>query len=179
MAKAFDMFAILVLASTTSASVDTQLDSIAKLYARIETQGGRPTVDGLIHPNDAADPQRTVGFLSQANWHSAKHSLPPTTVVHVGASAEELVRMVQQGELVGAMIKGVPLDADGTLYTFASLTVTPQAVFLQPGAASKDMLDAIDAAIVRMLAAGKAQEARANNPPNNYLEVHVREQCFA
>ena len=107
------------------------------------------------------------GFLSGANWHSARHSLPPNTQTYIGESSADLIAKVKSGEIVGAMIKGVPLDPEGELLTFPSTTITPQAVFFKPGSESESMQEAVDAALVRMLAAGKAQEARQNNPPNN------------
>ena len=107
------------------------------------------------------------GFLSTANWHSARHSLPPNTQTYIGQSSADLIAKVKSGEIVGAMIKGVPLDPEGELLTFPSTTITPQAVFFKPGGESESMQEAVDAALVRMLAAGKAQEARQNNPPNN------------
>ena len=107
------------------------------------------------------------GFLSTANWHSARHSLPPNTQTYIGQSSADLIAKVKSGEIVGAMIKGVPLDPEGELLTFPSTTITPQAVFFAPGSESESMQEAVDAALVRMLAAGKAQEARQNNPPNN------------
>ena len=106
------------------------------------------------------------GFLSGANWHSARHSLPPNTQTYIGQSSADLIAKVKSGEIVRAMIKGVPLDPEGELLTFPSTTITPQAVFFKPGGESESMQEAVDAALVRMLAAGKAQEARQNNPPN-------------
>ena len=77
------------------------------------------------------------------------------------------------GEIIAAMIKGAPLDPNDVLNTWPSDTVTPQSVFLAPGQQSRSMTEAVDASIVRMLSAGKAQEARQNNLPNNHMEIHT------
>ena len=149
------------------------LDSMQALYDHISAQGGTPSDDGLPTGGDEPDPQRTVGFLSIANWHSAKHSLPATTFAFIADDTEELRVKVENGEIIAAMIKGAPLDPNDVLNKWPSDTVTPQAVFLAPGEQSRSMTEAVDAAIVRMLSAGKAQQARQNNLPNNYMEIHT------
>ena len=148
------------------------MSTMEGLYAHIQAQGGAATNDGVPEAPDTADPQRTMGFLSAANWHSAMHTLPPNTQKRIAASTGELVQLVESGEIVGAVINGVPLDPNGVLQTFISETVTPKAVLFKPGAGSRSMQEAIDASIVRMLAKGKAQDARQNNLPNSYLEIH-------
>jgi hypothetical protein len=165
----------LVLGASLSFSpVDgAALDTMDKLFAHIESQGGLPSEDGAPASGDASDPQRTMGFLSTANWHSAKHSLPTNTLTLIDSSASELIGKVESGEIVGAMIKGVPQDPNSVLNTWPSATITPQAIFLAPGAESRSMTEAVDAALVRMLSKGKAQEARQHNMPNNYIEIHT------
>ena len=151
------------------------LDTMQMLYDHIRAQGGHSlgSDDGLPRSGDAPDPQRTVGFLSQANWHSAKHSLPINTYAVIASDVAELTAMVESGQIIAAMIKGEPLDPDGVLNKWPSDTVTPQAIFLAPGEKSRSMTEAVDASIVRMLSNGKAQEARQNNLPNNYMEIHT------
>ena len=149
------------------------LESMQALYEHIDSQGGSPSDDGVPAAGDAPDPLRTVGFLSVANWHSAKHSLPTNTLRDISTTTGELIAKVESGAIIAAMIKGEPLDEDNILHTWPSDTVTPQAVLLAPGSQSRSMTEAVDAAIVRMLSKGKAQEARQNNMPNNYMEIHT------
>jgi hypothetical protein len=162
-----------VLALSSLPSPCAGFTTLRELYGHIQARGGSPTQDGVPIALDAADPQRTVGFLSQANWHSARHMLPTNAQRYIGSSTTDLVAKVIDGSLVGAMIKGVPLDPQGQLETFLSDTVTPQAVLFKPGDESATMREAVDAAIVRLLARGKAQEARRSNPPNSYMEIHT------
>jgi hypothetical protein len=151
------------------------LESMQALYEHIDSQGGSPSDDGVLADGDAADPLRTVGFLSVANWHSAKHSLPTNTLTYISelGSPSDLIAKVEDGTIIAAMIKGEPLDENSILHMWPSDTVTPQAVLLAPGDQSRSMTEAVDAAIVRMLSKGKAQEARQNNMPNNYMEIHT------
>ena len=168
---------MLVLAAAASFSASAagtaNLDTMQKLYDHISAQGGLPSNDGNLVAGDTADAQRMVGFLSVANWHSAKHSLPTNTLAIIVDNSTELRVQVESGDLIAAMIKGEPLDPNNVLNTWPSDTVTPQAVFLAPGQRSRSMTEAVDASIVRMLSAGKAQEARQNNLPNNYMEIHT------
>lgn len=162
-----------VLPSDSPADAAASVDSMDKLFAHIESQGGLPSVDGVLASGDAAGPRRTMGFLSEANWHSAKHSLPTNTLTLIANDVDELIAKVGTGEIIGAMIKGVPRDPDSVLNTWPSATITPQAIFLAPGAESRSMTEAVDASLVRMLSKGKAQEARQHNMPNNYIEIHT------
>lgn len=164
---------LLAAVSCLTPAVGQNLDTMQKLYEHIVSQGGLPSNDGLPANSDNPDPQRTVGFLSLANWHSARHSLPTNTLVVIADTSAALRDMVENGDIVAAMIKGDPLDPDGILNKWPSDTVTPQAILLAPGETSRSMTEAVDASIVRMLSAGKAQQARQNNLPNSHMEIHT------
>jgi hypothetical protein len=167
------MMAVACCCAAPVASAQQGPDTLERLYTHIAAQGGAATNDGVPIAPDAANPQRTMGFLSLANWHSARHSLPATTLHYLGHSTDDLVAKVQSGAIIGAVINGVPLDPTGSLHTFASAAVTPKAALFKPGPESDTMREAIGASLVRMLAKGKAQQARQNNMPNNYVEVHT------
>lgn len=174
------LLAAVACLSTVVGGGTPNLDSMQALYDHISEQCSSPD-DQCFPPDDRGlpangeemDPQRTVGFLSEANYHSARHSLPATAFAYIADNADEMRVKVENGEIIAAMIKGAPLDPNDVLNKWPSDTVTPQAVFLAPGQQSRSMTEAVDASIVRMLSAGKAQEARQNNLPNNHMEIHT------
>ena len=78
------------------------LDSMQALYDHISEQCSSldaeclpPDDRGLPANGELMDPQRTVGFLSEANYHSARHSLPSTTFAFIADNAEELQAKVK------------------------------------------------------------------------------------
>lgn len=158
-----------ILASAGLSSPQTT----AELFTHIVSAGGLPTNNGVLVQGDIGSPGRTVGFLSAANWHPVKHALPLNTVAYFGTSTDDLINKVKSGDLVAALIKGMPLDPGNNLNTWQSATVTTQAMFFTPNSNSNDLHNAMDAALVRMLAKGKAQQAKLDHPPNNHLEVHT------
>ena len=136
-----------------------QLDSVAALNAHIGSAG---TPAG-----------RSVGFLSQGNYesvHTILHSMAEP-VIYTGTA--ELIAAVEAGEVAAGLMSGLPQDPANKLHVFGSGLVSPRAALFQPGSVSDDLLDAVDAAIVRIYTAGTDVALAEANAPFEMVAVHT------
>ena len=125
-----------------------------------------------------AGPNRRVGFLSQGNYETVKDMLPTTTTPIIFSHLEDLEFAVTNGSLVGGLVSSTPA---GSFHTFSSTLVSPRAM-LTPDVPANDatfrpVLEALDAAIVRVIGAGKVAEASRTHTnsagPFPYVAVHT------
>ena len=125
-----------------------------------------------------AGPNRRVGFLSQGNYETVKDMLPTTTTPIIFSHSEDLEFAVTNGSLVGGLVSSTPA---GSFHTFSSTLVSPRAM-LTPDVPANDatfrpVLEALDAAIVRVIGAGKVAEASRTHTnsagPFPYVAVHT------
>jgi len=140
---------------------------------------------------------KKVGFLSQANYATVQTVLDdsvqvvvcdgndPTYAACVGTDG--LIQHVLDGTLVAGVISGLPeAKYEPHLNIFSSTVVSMRAMFMAPvystemvhgttldSKSSEDLSLAVDAAIVRVQAAGKDEIAKKNNMPFEFIALHT------
>jgi len=108
-------------------------------------------------------PNRKVGFLSEANYKSVH------TVLHEGiepeyfTDTEHLYDAVRAGTVIAGFISGVPDETE--FQVFSSELISPRSFQMSKGPESRDLMEAVDAAVVRTHNLGELQLAARKNPP--------------
>jgi len=116
-------------------------------------------------------PNRKVGFLSEANYKSVH------TVLHEGiepeyfTDTEHLYDAVRAGTVIAGFISGVPDETE--FQVFSSELISPRSFQMSKGPESRDLMEAVDAAVVRTHNLGELQLAARKNPPFEAVEVHT------
>jgi len=115
-------------------------------------------------------PNRKMGFLSVANFNSV-HTLLNEKVVNLTfGDTKELYEAVRNGTVIAGLISGVPSDE---FSVFSTDLISPRAFQMMPGDKSRDLMEAVDAAVVRTHHTGELQQAAVKNPPFQAVEVHT------
>jgi len=114
---------------------------------------------------------RKMGFLSQANYNSVAPILSDKVEPIIFTSSQEVFDAVTAGSVLAGLISGVPDESNFT--TFSTDMISPRSFQLMSSAESRDLLRAIDAAVVRTHNAGELLAAEQANPPFRALEVHT------
>jgi len=116
-------------------------------------------------------PQRRMGFLSEANYRSV-HTVLSTKVVPVYFNGTtELYKAVETGDVIAALISGVPDESKFTV--FSTELFSPRSFQMSPGSEARDLMEAVDAAVVRTHHAGEVRKAESSNPPFRAVEIHT------
>ena len=148
-----------VFAAATSSGVD--YEDLPSLYDAISTGSNQ-----------------RVGFLSQGNYETVKDMLPATTAPIIFSHTADLENAVTNGSLVGGLISGTP---GSEFHHFSSTLVSPRAMLTPDKPASdasyRPLLEALDAAIVRVIGAGKVTDISRNHTksgkPFAFVAVHT------
>lgn len=148
-----------VFAAATSSGVD--YEDLPSLYDAISTGSNQ-----------------RVGFLSQGNYETVKDMLPATTTPIIFSHTADLENAVTNGSLVGGLISGTP---GSEFHHFSSTLVSPRAMLTPDKPASdasyRPLLEALDAAIVRVIGAGKVTDISRNHTksgkPFAFVAVHT------
>lgn len=130
-----------------------QISSRAKLNAAIEV-----------------GPNHKMGFLSEANYKSIHTVLSSKVQPVVFTSTSELYHAVENGTVVAAMISGQP---DTKFSVFSTDLISPRAFQMMPGSDSRDLMEAVDAAVVRSHNAADILHAEESSPPFEAVEIHT------
>jgi hypothetical protein len=118
-----------------------------------------------------AGPNRRVGFLSTANFNSVHTVLSKKVEPVIFTNTSGLYEAVQSGNVIAAMISGQP---NASLFSvFSTDLISPRTFQMKPGADSRDLMEAVDAAVVRSHNAGELLKAQVQNPPFQAVEVHT------
>ena len=149
----------LALAAPSSSVLAAPIANTADLYSTIASEGG------------------LVGFLSDANYASVSHVLPPRaegdakvpgkTTVAIFEDQADLLEAVRSGTLLAGSLSGPPEDSEG-LVVFSSEAISPRAMMLMPSRVCDDaangtnatytssvhMAAAVNAAIANVVASG-------------------------
>merc|ERR1719356_630880 len=115
-------------------------------------------------------PNRKMGFLSQSNYNSVHTVLSSKVEPVIYGDTAELYKAVEDGTVLAGLISGQP---DAKFSVFSSDLLSPRAFQMKPGADSRDLMEAVDAAVVRTHNAGELLNAQDNNPPFQAAEVHT------
>jgi len=144
-----------------------------QLAACISQAGAEVTSIDSVHDLNIAAAQAAlkVGFLSEANYQSVHTMLSANIQAEFFSDTTELYNAVQSGAVRAGLISGQP---NATLFrAFASELISPRAFQVAPGEAAKDLVRALDAAVVRTHNSGALRQAEADNPPFRVVEVHT------
>jgi len=119
-----------------------------------------------------------VGFLSRGNYESVQSVLPQEVAnngkleVVIFKHLEDLEDAVETGTVDAGLTTSRPLNDDGLLWEFGAGIVTPKAPFFVLGEAGQGMREAVDAAVVRVIAAGIYQQLETKYfKSNNFVTV--------
>jgi hypothetical protein len=131
------------------------------------------TISSIKELNTALDrgPNRKVGFLSTANYNSVKIILNDKVEPEFYGSTSALYAAVENEVVIAGLMSGQP---DSTRFlAFSTDLISPRAFQMKRGTDSRDLMQAIDAAVVRTHDSGELQKAEKNNPPFEAVEVHT------
>eukprot|EP00929_Paragymnodinium_shiwhaense_P067940 TRINITY_DN3414_c0_g1_i1.p1 TRINITY_DN3414_c0_g1~~TRINITY_DN3414_c0_g1_i1.p1 ORF type:complete len:647 (+),score=121.28 TRINITY_DN3414_c0_g1_i1:77-2017(+) len=119
----------------------------------------------------ATGPNRKMGFLSEANYNSVHTVLSSQVEPVYFADTTELYAAVESGSVIAGLISGQP---NATRFSvFSTDLVSPRAFQFMPGDNSRDLVHAVDAAVVRSHNAGDLLKSQLANPPFQLVEVHT------
>jgi len=154
--------AVVSMVMGTSATTEASIQSLAELNEWLGQDQSGQTANG-----------RKVGFLSMGNFHSVQNELHANVEAEVYAHSTDLYDAVDRGDVVAGLVSGT-VQSVHSFHVFPSEQISVRAMLHKPG--NDAILDAIDAALVRVIDAGGVEECAANNPPYAALVVH---SCMA
>jgi len=154
------------------------------------------TVDGLNAALQAGV-NKKVAFLAQANYDAVQTVLDDSVQVVICdgsdatyancSSTDDMVHHILQGDFAAGLISGLPeAHFDQYLNIFSSTVVSLRSMFMapahstemvhgttEPSKSSEDLSLAVDAAVVRLQAEGKDEEAKLSNMPFEFIVIHT------
>jgi len=116
-------------------------------------------------------PNRKVGFLSEANYRSVAPVLSDKIEPVYYTHSTDIFDAVFSGSVLAGLISGVPEKANFSV--FSTDMISPRSFQMMPGEASRDLMEAVDAAVVRTHNAAEILKATQANPPFEAVEVHT------
>jgi len=117
-----------------------------------------------------AGTNKKMGFLSEANYKTVHTVLSSQVEPVIYTSTDDLYKAVEDGTVLGALMSGQP---DAKFIAFSTDLISPRAFQMMPGSTSRDLLEAVDAAVVRSHNAADIRRAEERNPPFKAVEVHT------
>lgn len=110
-----------------------------------------------------------VGFLTEGNFHAVQNELHKNVVPQYFANTDALHKAVEDGIVVAGLVSGTPKDS-AQLNVFPSEQISVRAMLVKQGA--YQLLDALDAALVRVIERGGVEQLALKNAPYEALVVH-------
>jgi len=114
-------------------------------------------------------PQRKVGFLSEGNYHTVQNELSSLVEPIYFENTDELHQGVNQENVLAGLVSGTP-DDSYDLNIFGSDQISIRSMLVKPG--NDLILDALDAALVRIIERGDVEKIAEKNHPYQALVVH-------
>merc|ERR1711962_1386270 len=129
-------------------------------------------IENLDQLNDAIKngPNRRVGFLSQSNFESVEAFLDKNVEAVIFGDSTMLENAVIEEDILAGLMSGVPGTGPTAFNTFPSQVISPRAFQMMPEDGAKDLLHAVDAAVVRTQIDGELLQAERDNPPFQYVQ---------
>jgi len=129
--------------------------------------------------NDAIKngPNRKVGFLSHANFQSVEAFLDKNVEAVIFGDSTMLEIAVIGEDVIAGLMSGIPGTGPAAFNTFPSEVISPRAFQMKPEDChgSKDLLHAVDAAVVRTQIDGELLQAERDNPP---FQAQYVQNCY-
>eukprot|EP00930_Biecheleria_cincta_P084070 TRINITY_DN73567_c0_g1_i1.p1 TRINITY_DN73567_c0_g1~~TRINITY_DN73567_c0_g1_i1.p1 ORF type:complete len:645 (-),score=92.35 TRINITY_DN73567_c0_g1_i1:468-2402(-) len=152
---------------------DGNLDSCPAKLARCEEARRISEIKSRQALNEKLEsgPNRKMGFLSEANYRSVAPVLSDKIEPVYYTHSSEIFDAVFSGSVIAGLISGVPDRSNFSV--FSSDMISPRSFQMMPGVASRDLMEAVDAAVVRTHNAGEILKATQANPPFEAAEVHT------
>lgn len=157
---------IKIITDGTQASCSTKLGLCEQARRKNEINSRQALNEKLV-----SGPNRKVGFLSEANFRSMAPVLSDKVEPVYFTHSSEVFDAVSSGSVLAGMISGVPNRSKFSV--FSTDMVSPRSFQMMPGEASRDLMEAVDAAVVRTHHAGELLKASQANPPFEAVEVHT------
>merc|ERR1719495_199156 len=126
-------------------------------------------IENLDQLNDAIKngPNRRVGFLSQSNFESVEAFLDKNVEAIIFGDSTMLENAVIEEDILAGLMSGVPGTRPTAFNTFPSQ--------MMPEDGAKDLLHAVDAAVVRTQIDGELLQAERDNPP---FQAQYVQNCY-
>lgn len=120
---------------------------------------------------DAAttDADKSVAFLSMGNYNYMSPLLSDNVIPAIFTSTDEIYDALRAGTVVAGMISGIP---ESEFHRFPTELISPRAFQMKSGTDATDLIQAVDAAVVRTHNAGDILRAMQASPPFEAVEVH-------
>jgi hypothetical protein len=118
---------------------------------------------------DGSDVDSYVGFLSEGNYHAVQNELSNKTLPKYYESKDLLLSAVVDGEITAGLVSG-SVDDTAELTVFGSDQISIRAMMVNQN--EPDLLNALDAAIVRMIESGTIEKIAEKAHPYEALIVH-------
>jgi len=110
----------------------------------------------------------SVGFLSEGNYHAVQNELSKKTLPKYFSSKDDLLNAVASGDVSAGLVSGTVRNT--TFNVFGSEQISVRAMMVNQE--EPYLLQALDAAIVRMIETGVIEEIATKNEPYDALVVH-------
>ena len=110
-----------------------------------------------------------IGFLSEGNYHSVQNELSNLVTPRYYDNSEDLHDAVESGEVLAGLTSGTP-DITRDINVFGSEQISVRAMLVKKN--NDILLNALDAAIVRVIEVGGVEECARNNTPYQALVTH-------
>jgi len=146
---------------------------LASLMIGAVAAHGIDNIVSLRELNEAiADPSHIskVGFLSDGNFQSVQNELHETVDPVIFDSSTNLTAAVEAGDVLAGLVSGTPSDPNGKLNVFGSEQISVRAMLVKQGNGA--IVDALDAALVRIIQRGDVEKIAEANAPYEALVVH-------
>jgi len=155
----------------TDADVEEAADCETKLESCITGRlRNQITTRAELNAAIESGPNRKMGFLSQANYMSIHTMLSSKVEPMIYSSTNDLYEAVKDGSVVGALMSGQPTEE---FNKFSTDMISPRSFQMTDDPMSRDLMEAVDAAVVRSHNAGDVFKAVQRNPPFQAIEVHT------
>ena len=112
-------------------------------------------------------PMRKIGFLSEGNYHTVQNELSPLVEPVYFKDKDKLNKQVENENILAGLVSGTPKNS---FNIFGSDQISIRSMLVAHN--NVKLLDAIDAAIVRIIERGDVEKIAKKNSPYQALVVH-------
>ena len=155
-------------------AVTSALSMMISVSLWLPATGQRLNIDirslGELNVHLASSEPKTVGFLSEGNFHAVQNELDPSVEPLYFESYNDLHAALQSDELIAGLVSGTPSSDMESMYTFGSDQISLRAILVQPN--QSNLLLAVDAAIANTIEGGTVDRLIQTHAPYEMLLAH-------